>query len=338
MDRCTQKADSGLAVAGLVHFCYATAAQPQRQQGEQSQSSLPDISELVPHLQQQWHSDNNALLGGIKVTPHSGRRVMWTCPNCPAGCPHIWITPVQSRTNGSNCPYCQGKKVCKHNSLATKAPTVARYWNHSRNAKTPEQTLAGSHSRAYWKCPDCRYEWQAPTAGRVVYNTGCPRCSCSHKKRIKQPTFEDEQHSLLLEWDHERNALDGIYPDNTTLQSNKHVHWVCHNCPKGQLHRFEMPPFNRTRKHAQGCPICAGRKVCDCNSLAACSPTIAAEWDFAKNDRSPTDVTSKSHQVVWWKNAKRGSWKQGVNERTKSRAAAKVSKLSIFNCYPPIFF
>ena len=147
-----------------MHFCHATAAQPQKQPGKQSQSNLPDISELSPHLQQQWHPDNNALLGGIKVKPKSQIRVMWTCPNCPAGCPHIWSIRVAARTAGTKCPYCQGRKLCKHNSLATKAPTVARYWDHDKNAKTPEQTLAGSHSRADWKCPDCRYEWQAEVA------------------------------------------------------------------------------------------------------------------------------------------------------------------------------
>ncbi len=39
----------------------------------------------------------------------------------------------------------------------------------------------------------------------------------SYGNRYKQPTFEAAQHPLLLEWDYERNAADGIHPDNTTL-------------------------------------------------------------------------------------------------------------------------
>ena len=310
-----------------MHFCCVTAAQPQKQHGKQSLSNLPDISELSPHLQQQWHPDNNALLGGIKVKPHSGRKVMWTCPDCPAGCPHIWSTRVFSRTAGTGCPCCQGRQLCSHNSLATKAPTVARYWDHNKNDKTPEQTLAGSHSRAHWRCPDCRHEWQASIANRVQYDTGCPCCSRNHKKHSRQPSFQEAQHSLLLEWDHECNALDGIYPHTTTLQSKKLVHWICHKCPKGRLHRYQMRACNRTGKQAQGCPLCAGKQICDCNSLAACSPTIAAEWDFAKNDRSPADVTAKSNQAVWWRNAIRGSWQQHIYQRTLAQSAAKVSKL-----------
>ena len=308
----------GDLAAGLVHLCVATAALPHKQHANPLKPGVPDISQLSPHLQQQWHPDNNALLGGITVKPKSHRRVMWSCPSCPAGCPHVWLAVVSQRTAGTECPYCQGKKLCKHNSLATKAPKQSRYWDHNKNAKTPEQTIAGSGLRASWNCPDCRHEWQAGVASRAKNDAGCPSCSCKHRQKNKQPTFEED--TLLLEWDHERNALDGLYPHNITLQSHKLVHWVCHKCPKGRLHRYQMRADARTGKHAQGCPFCASRKVCVCNSLAARKPAVAAEWDSAKNDISPADVTSRSAKEVWWKNARRGSWKQRVDQRTYPRS------------------
>ena len=158
--------------AGFVRLCYATAAQPAKQNDKPPNPDFPDISELSPQLQQEWHPDNNALLGSIRVRPQSGRKVLWSCPNCPAGCPHIWTTTVQRRTNGTQCPYCQGRKLCKHNSLATKAPKQAKYWDYNKNASTPEQTLAGSNSRADWKCPDCQHEWQAQIGKRAVTDSG----------------------------------------------------------------------------------------------------------------------------------------------------------------------
>ena len=302
--------------AGPVHLGHATRAQPGKQH---DRNFNPDISQLSPHLQQEWHPDNNALLGGVKVKPYSQRKVIWSCPNCPAGCPHIWTTTVANRTNGTNCPYCQGSKLCKHNSLATKAPKQARYWDHSKNASTPEQTLAGSSFRADWKCPDCQHKWQAKIVKKVFSNSGCPRCSYSRKNNSKQPTFQVAEHTLLREWDYERNARDGIHPDDTTLQSQKLVHWVCHKCPKGQLHRYQMHPYSRTARRPSGCPYCASHKVCVCNSLAACEPNIAAEWDFTRNDGSPADFTSGSNQVVWWLNDRRGSWKQRIDQRTAPR-------------------
>ena len=216
--------------------CQATAAQPQ--QSKHLKPGLPEISQLSPQLQQEWHPDDNALLGGIKVKPGSNRKVIWSCPNCPAGCPHVWQATVSSRARGTTCPYCQGKTVCQHNSLATEAPRQTQFWNRDKNAKTPEQTLAGSNHRAEWKCPTCSHEWQAQVASRVLNDASCPQCSRSNSagNRFTQPTFEAAQHPLLLEWDTERNSKSGIYPQTTTLGSKKLVHWVCCNCPKGQLH------------------------------------------------------------------------------------------------------
>jgi len=301
--------------------CQATAAQPQKQQGKHLNVGLPDISQLSPQLQQEWHLDNNALLGGIKIKPYSNMKIEWSCPNCPAGYPHVWKATVQSRTRGTKCPFCQGKSVCQHNSLATKAPRQTRYWNQDKNAKTPEQTLAGSNLMADWKCPACSHEWQGQVAPRVRADRGCPRCNWVNSigNKYKQPTFEAAQHPLLLEWDNERNPKDGIHPQNTTLGSKKLVHWVCHKCPKGEVHRYQMCPFNRTRKQASGCPYCVGQRVCKCNSLEAHHPIVSSEWDFAMNDKTPADVTSQSNQVVWWKNNVRGSWKQCIQARTDPR-------------------
>ncbi|DBA82296.1 TPA: hypothetical protein ACH3X2_000562 [Trebouxia sp. C0005] len=296
-------------------YCNAKAT-PCKQQEKSTQLSLPDISELSPQLQQEWHPDNNALLGGIKVKPGSGRRVTWSCPNCPAGCPHIWKTSVSNRTRGSKCPYCRGHSVCQHSSLATKAPRQTQYWNHDKNPKTPEQTLAGTNFRAEWKCPICSYEWQAQVAQRVQNDSGCPRCSSKLGRRTKQPTFEEAKHQLLLEWDHERNAADSIHTHDTTLGSKKLVHWHCQKCPKGQMHKYQMRCSDRVRNQASGCPYCAGKQVCKCNSLQTHYPMISAEWDFAKNDMTPAQVTSRSNQLVWWVNSVRGSWAQSINSRT----------------------
>ncbi|DBA95003.1 TPA: hypothetical protein ACH3X1_002524 [Trebouxia sp. C0004] len=78
------------------------------------------ISALSLQLQQEWHPDNKALLGGKKVKPYSVFKATWSCPKCPAGCPHIWKASVGQRTVGTKCPYCEGRKLCKHSSLATK--------------------------------------------------------------------------------------------------------------------------------------------------------------------------------------------------------------------------
>ena len=47
------------------------------------------------------------------------------------------------------------------------------------------------------------------------------------------------------------------------------------------------------------------------------------EWDFARNELTPAQVTSRSGQVVWWVNAARGSWAQKIDERTDPRLNPK---------------
>ncbi len=72
-------------------------------------------------------------------------------------------------------------------------------------------------------------------------------------------------------------------------------------------------------KRTTGCPYCAGHQVCKCNSLQTHYPMIASEWNSAKNDLTPAQVTSTSDQVVWWQNCVRGSWAQKINQRTNPR-------------------
>ena len=104
----------------------------------------PDINLLEPALQKQWDHDANGHLGNVLTTPHSNRKVSWTCDQRPDGHPHSWLASVDRRSNGTGCPQCCSRKVCKHNSLATKAPLVAAEWDHGANAGTPDTMVANS--------------------------------------------------------------------------------------------------------------------------------------------------------------------------------------------------
>ena len=134
----------------------------------QGVSLAPDISLLSPELQQQWHVDKNMHLGPTKVKPQSHTKAVWQCNACLVGQPHVWLASMANRSRGTQCPYCRNRLVCAHNSLAAVAPDLAKYWNHSKNQAAPEQVLAGSNSRAHWKCPSCKWEWQAPISMRTT--------------------------------------------------------------------------------------------------------------------------------------------------------------------------
>ena len=222
--------------------------------------------------------------------------------------------------------------ACLHNCLATIAPDVARYWNHSKNVKSPQQVLAGTSFRAEWKCPACNHEWQAPIANRVRVRSGCPKCSVARRVRNSQLTFAQAQPAELAEWDHERNEAEGFYPHLVTLGSNKQVHWICSCCPRGQPHRWTALPAGRVLQ-GKRCAVCDGKQACVCNSLESLCPSVAGEFDVDKNGFGPSEITARSNKEVWWRNAKHGSWRQAVDRRTTGWIRSNTKQVHL-RCIP----
>ena len=150
---------------------------------------------------------------------------------------------------------------------------------------------------------------------RAKQRNGCPECA-NIKRRFKQkrPPVTESPHAMA-HWDSELNEQAGLHPDKLTCGSNKRAHWVCQRCSKGQLHRWTTR-VNRVAQQHSGCPYCAGRQACVCNSLQSLYPAVAAEWDFSKNTGTPAEYTASCCEKVWWRNSKRGSFLQSINKRT----------------------
>ena len=173
--------------------------------------------------------------------------------------------------------------MCKHNTLATKAPELVRYWHPQKNLPlSPKTVTARGHYRAHWICPACNYEWQASVNTKAKGNSGCPQCArasagrSKHGVRQKHPTFASCKHHLLSQWDHSLKDKEGNYPDNTTLGSSKLIWWTCDQCPRGSKHSWQAAPCDRIGLRPTGCPCCAGMKACICNSLQTLQPELAA--------------------------------------------------------------
>ncbi len=166
----------------------------------------PDISQLRPDLQRQWQHDRNHHLGDRKVSASNCLRVWWSCNHCPCGLPHEWLATVADRQDmDSRCPFCTNNRLCQHNSLSTKAPAVAKYWDTDKNELTPDQVMAHSSTRRHWLCPSCGHSWQAMIHGKVRDRSRCPKCSSKNKVLNRQPTLTQSQHPAMMEFDFERN-------------------------------------------------------------------------------------------------------------------------------------
>lgn len=285
----------------------------------QSPQASADISQLSPLLQRQWDHSKNAHLGDMTITPFSGRRAAWTCDQCPTGHDHSWDAVIANRSYGAGCPYCAGRSVCHHNSLSTKAPAVAAQFS-SKNKGTADDYTSCSHKKVTWQC-EHGHEWDATMHMLTVRKRGCPVCAeikkataSRAKPRLRHPVLTESQRPMMQLWDHELNAKAGLEPEKITCRSKVEAHWICHCCPKGQIHRWQARVGNVY--DGSGCPYCAGRSTCSCNSLEALFPELAAEWDHGRNIGTPSDYTAFSNAQVWWLTRKRGSYRATISSRT----------------------
>ena len=301
----------------------------------------PNISCLDPHLQKQWDHAANAYLGNIVIKPYCNTKVHWICDQCPDGHLHSWAAVVSSRTNGNGCPQCSGRKVCWHNSLAAKDPSVAAQWDYENNDGTPDSVVAQSTVVAGWRCDTCGHKWnQTPNARVSKKKAGCPHCAQKARtaKKTQHPSIAEDP-VLLAQWDHKRNADLGHFPDKIRRKSAKQIYWLCKKCPAGQQHSWPAPPYSRTSCSKIGCPFCAGHAACKCNSLQALYPSIAAEWDHDKNPSQPSDHTAGSRRMAWWSSPQRGSWQQSIHLRTnyvqKKSARSKLAQQRLSAASPP---
>lgn len=134
-------------------------------------STNNSIASIKPELISEWHPTKNRDKTPHNVSVSSEKKIWWL-----GKCNHEWLTPANSRCNGSNCPYCAGQKILVgFNDLWTTNPDIASIlynpddgYNHSK----------GTHKKVDWKCPDCEYVIKNKSINKVCSNgLSCPKCS-----------------------------------------------------------------------------------------------------------------------------------------------------------------
>ncbi|WP_158588928.1 zinc-ribbon domain-containing protein [Butyrivibrio sp. XB500-5] len=145
------------------------------------------IEATFPKLVQEWNYDKNGELLPSMFSRGSTQKVWWKCING-----HEWIAPISRRVQGSGCPYCVGR-IAQYgeNDLETKFPQLYEEWDFKKNETVDVSSIpVGSHSRVWWKCSKCGYEWQCSLYSRTQLKTGCPKCArgrieSAHFRRVK---------------------------------------------------------------------------------------------------------------------------------------------------------
>jgi len=116
------------------------------------------------------------------------------------------------------------------------------------------------------------------------------------------------QTSLINEWNFKRNSVN---PCDVLVRCRDKFWWTC---DKG--HEWETSPLCR-RANKSGCHICSGKIVLSERSFGVLNPSLLQEWDYEKNEHSPSSYLPQSNKKVWWKCIKGHSWDATIHHRVK---------------------
>mgnify|MGYP001582487487 CR=1 FL=1 len=127
-----------------------------------------DLATVRPDLAAQWSPENTKL--PTEVVEGSMYRAKWVCHK-----EHTWEATVSSRSKGTTCPYCTGRKVISGvTDLTTTHPGLSREWCSS-NEKRPNEVYKGSCDYVSWVCSK-KHRWIAQVYRRAMLGQGCPEC------------------------------------------------------------------------------------------------------------------------------------------------------------------
>jgi hypothetical protein len=248
------------------------------------------LATLRPDLAAQWHPTLNGDLTPDQVVAGSTAKVWW---RCDVGDEHEWQASLTNRTRGRNCPFCRGFRASVTNSLATLRPDLAAQWHPTLNGDlTPDQVVAGTNKKHWWKCPEGPdHEWQANGNSRVNGGNGCPFCAGLYASTTNSVASVPQ---LAAQWHPTKNG--DLRPEDVVAGTERKLWW---KCPKGPDHEWQAS--GRYRTTGRGCPFCTGKRVSTTNSVASV-PELAAQWHPTKNgDLRPEDVVVGTARKLWWK-------------------------------------
>ncbi|SDD37632.1 Probable Zinc-ribbon domain-containing protein [Geodermatophilus telluris] len=244
-----------------------------------------------------------------QVVAGTHRRLWWTCAEGPD---HHWQATGADRLAGTGCPACAGKRVSVTNSLARHLELAAQFDVQANGGRTPDQIIAGTNERLWWRCPVADdHRWRA-SGGDRLRGRGCPACA---GRQVSVTNSLARHPELAAQFDIQGNG--GRTPDQIIAGTNERLWW---RCPVADDHRWRASGGDRLR--GRGCPACAGRQVSVTNSLAR-HPELAAQFDIQGNGgRTPDQIIAGTNERLWWRCpvADDHRWVAAGNSRVGSRA------------------
>lgn len=124
----------------------------------------------------------------------------------------------------------------------------------------------------------------------------------------------------------ERNAP--LTPLSVTASSKQRVWWKCANG-----HSYQVSIYTRVR--TRGCKICnqprhtekvRKAKLKKGRSFQQARPDLLSQWNYNRNDVVPSEISEKSHTLVWWRCEEDHEWQSTPQRRSRGDGCPICSK------------
>ena len=178
--------------------------------GKRLIKDLNDLQTKYPEVAAEWNYAKNAPINPSDIMPNANMMLWWKCSKG-----HEWQATANNRVQGKGCPYCSGHKVIVgENDLLTKNQELASEWNYEKNFPLrPENIKSGRNKKAWWKCKQCGYEWEAIVSSRNR-GSGCPRCARRFHSSFPEQALFFYIHKTYPD---AVNSYKGIFDNNMEL-------------------------------------------------------------------------------------------------------------------------
>ena len=273
-----------------------------------------------PELAKEFHPKKNGDLTPDNLKAGTNRRIWWRCQTCQ----NEWKVAGGSRLHQptgktTGCPYCSRGNLHSdgRNSMRNSNERLTKEFHPYKNGNfTPDNIIASSNKRIWWKCIDCEHEWRALADSRHLNELGCPCCAGQVLHSEGKNSMRNTHPEIAADFHPTKNG--NRTPDNMMLGTQKSLWWKCSECEN------EWRATGTGRKGGSGCPTCnRGNLHSDRrNSVLNVNPELAKEFHSDKNGKlTANDITIGSGRKVWWKcqDEECGhSWRSAVSNRRRT--------------------
>ena len=281
-------------------------------------STENNLTFLFPEIAKQWHPTKNGNLKPNEVRKSSNKKVWWLCSKG-----HEWITTINHRTNGKNCPKC------------------------SFQSSKPEFRIL-SELETIFKQVESRYKFKRTEIDIFIkdINVGIEYDgSYFHKNKI----IKDKNKNILLEKNNinfirvrhkpllKLNKFDVIVElDELTKEDLNNIfisiNYFCNDKQKNLIQNYltfkKFVNEESYKKYLSYFPAPIPSK-----SLGSLNIKFINEWNYKKNyPLTPDSFSTRSAQKVWWLCSNGHEWESRIYTRTVQGTNCQRCKSLKFLC------